>query len=261
MLDLARELVTFGQKYPNPAAHPNGATDNGDPTWDQDCAAFLNRFGEYTTPGWAPRVYGPDAWDVAKASGPLNTDAARAPIGAIHWWRGGAGHVGVDLRGGGTHVAMASHAATSQVAPALGTQSVAGYNRARPSMTYAGWTTNYAGAAFTTGGIEMDWDTFREFMSRWLVFHSRPKGSDMAAGGPTLHEAISTQGAVTRKDVLAKLEEVKAEVAKRGTVTLALTPEQTAVFAEQIAKRLPPAPTAVQIADEFDARARARLSA
>lgn len=147
----------FARKYPRPSAHPAGATSNGDSTWDQDCGVFVYRFGQYVigATAWvrANRVYGPTAWDVALASGALNPHAARCPAGGIHWWKsntvsGRPGHVGVDLDGGGTRLAMATYAVISALAPALGYQSVSGYSRAKPAMKYAGWTDNYAGARY-----------------------------------------------------------------------------------------------------------------
>lgn len=157
MPTLDEHFRAFAKKYPKPSAHPNGPTGNGDTTWDQDCAAFVYRFGLFVvgSAAWeeANDVYGPTAWDVCKASGTLVGDASKAPGGAIHWWRsstlsGAPGHVGVDLDGGGDRLAMATYAADPELAPALGYQSVDGYSAAKKTMKYAGWTLNYGGAKF-----------------------------------------------------------------------------------------------------------------
>lgn len=157
MPTLDEQFREFARKYPTPASHPNGPTANGDTTWDQDCAAFVYRFGMFVigNQAWqdACEVFGPTAWDVARASGTLNADASKAPGGAIHWWRsstlsGKPGHVGVDLIGGGTKLAMATYAADPELAPALGYASVAGYSAAKPAMKYVGWSLNYGGARF-----------------------------------------------------------------------------------------------------------------
>lgn len=74
-------------------------------SWSQMCGKLMSRFGEAIDPGWAPRITGPNAWNVGQESGPRNTDASKAPAGAIHWWRNRTvlypGHTGRDPTGGG----------------------------------------------------------------------------------------------------------------------------------------------------------------
>lgn len=118
---------------------PSDATN-----WNQQCGKGQFRFNS-TQNGWvsAPKVTGPGAIDVARASGVLNKNWAAAPIGAWHYWSVGTyGHVGQDASGGGTEVAMIG---TSKLATKIinygGFQSVTGYGTA----TYMGWATNYGG--------------------------------------------------------------------------------------------------------------------
>lgn len=112
--------------------------------WNQQCGKGQFRFNS-TQNGWisTPRVTGPGAIDVARASGSLNKDWASAPIGAWHYWSIGTyGHVGQDATGGGREVAMIG---TAKLAEKIinygGFQSVTGYGTA----TYMGWATNYGG--------------------------------------------------------------------------------------------------------------------
>ncbi len=93
--------------------------------------------------GTAKVVYNP-ATQAMKASGKLNTDPAKAPVGAFHYWRymsGGSdkGHVVFDLAGGGTRVLTASSYASPQWGKNAGVSSVARINQALGKSNYLGW--------------------------------------------------------------------------------------------------------------------------
>lgn len=127
------------------AAHPTRPPSRTSGTWDQLCGVLMYQFG--TTLPWAkaPGTTGPTAAAVGNASGWLNPNAAAAPIGAFHFWAiGSAGHVGMDLSGGGADVLMATKALRESWGSAIGVQSVAGYTKAK-GATYRGWATNYGG--------------------------------------------------------------------------------------------------------------------
>lgn len=111
--------------------------------WDQQCAKGQFRFNKWLLWLVAPKVTGPGAVDVARASGTLNKDWTKAPIGAWHYWSVGThGHVGQDLAGGGTRIAMFGSAKLNiTLAPFVGISSIAKYG----SSTYMGWATNYGG--------------------------------------------------------------------------------------------------------------------
>jgi hypothetical protein len=150
-MSLHDQLIHYAALHPKP--------DTGEDSWEQMCGNLIFRAGEHTTPSWAPRVTGPNAWDVGLASGPRNTDHTTAPVGAFHWWRnrnttGMPGHVGVDTYGGGHTVFMATYALQSGLGQGIGFNTVPGYTAAKPFMEYMGWTTNYAGARFTTTNPE-----------------------------------------------------------------------------------------------------------
>jgi GH25 family lysozyme M1 (1,4-beta-N-acetylmuramidase)/lysozyme family protein len=90
------------------------------------------------------------AYDAYLASGADNADYSAAPRGAFHWWSdGGAGHVALDLDGGGTRCLMASSQLSGgeDFAPGgyrIGTQSIARYNSLAGSH-YLGWTLDNVG--------------------------------------------------------------------------------------------------------------------
>jgi hypothetical protein len=75
----------------------------------------------------------------------VGTDATRAPIGAFHWWAmGTTGLVGIDLRGGGTTVFMASSHVQESWGTAIGTTAVLELATAA-SARYLGWSMDYLG--------------------------------------------------------------------------------------------------------------------
>lgn len=115
--------------------------------WDQMCGNLMFRFGVWY--GWATVPTGniDSAYRVAMASGWLNPDAAKAPVGAWHYFDIAGpnnGHVMQDGRGGGSTCLMAGWSLHTQIGEAIGFQSVWGYV-AEKNATYLGWATNYAG--------------------------------------------------------------------------------------------------------------------
>lgn len=237
---LARE---FAAKYPRPSLHPSGPQVA---SWDQMCGNLVYRFGAFTTPGWGPRITGPNAWNVGLESGPRNMDASRAPAGAIHWWRnrnasGMPGHTAVDLTGGGRDTFMATWAVRESLGSALGIQSVAGYSGAKTFMEYMGWTNNYAGARFafsgTAGGgytpIEED-DMFSDDDRKLLenVYYAITPGKAGVKGAGVLYSAVLgvpartvallDQATITQavKDAVAAVGGVDADAIADRTVAL-----------------------------------------
>lgn len=134
MSALRNKFVAYAQATPTIDGH----------TWNQFCALGMSRFQNFLG-GWItrPSRFGDYAIDVAHASGTLNKNYAAAPIGAYHWWSvGRAGHVGIDLDGGGSAVGMMGSAKLlTKYHDYIGISSVAYYGTA----TYMGWSTNYAG--------------------------------------------------------------------------------------------------------------------
>lgn len=121
------------------AAHPHPRTRPSS-SWDQLCALGMYQ-SNLDIWGWkvAPRVTGPNATDIANASGVLNPNWRIAPRGAFHFW---TNHVAFDCSGGGTDLAMYGTSNLGQtIVPFAGFQSVPGYTR----QTYRGWATNYGG--------------------------------------------------------------------------------------------------------------------
>lgn len=151
---MTTELETLFRKYAASHKKPIGPTPTGTASWDQMCAALMFRFSSYVTDhyieqhvnaSWRPRYVG-NAIDVANHSKPLNKNYSRAPVGAFHFWDiGRYGHVGVDLRGKGVAVGMATRAVTTVLGAAIGFTSVAYYTRLKGAK-YLGWSTGYAGA-------------------------------------------------------------------------------------------------------------------
>lgn len=115
------------------AANPTRDGSN----WNGWCASQTYRFTKATT------AYDP-ATAAYRASSIVSTDASLAPIGAIHFWLdGGDGHVGVEVRGRGRGVFMASRHVTEVLAPSLGIVSVGDYNARAVGLRYAGWSRQY----------------------------------------------------------------------------------------------------------------------
>ena len=116
-------------------------------SWADACAlgqAIWNRqaFGWNHEGG----VWGPGAVDVGRASGPLNRDPSKAPVGAWHFWSNGRyGHVGRDLSGGGHDVGMfGTNGVRVKLAEFVGIQSADAYAQ-RAGGHYMGWATTYGG--------------------------------------------------------------------------------------------------------------------
>jgi len=191
LYDLA---VAFSKKSPPPGAKRSATED-----WRDACGALVNQFTLYAG-GWAknPSAYGPNARVIGDHSGPLNTNAAAAPISAFHFWyldAGGAddlGHVGRDLNGGGTDILMATGRAVKvRLAPYLGIQSVAGYNAT--GARYRGWSTNYYGGI--SGYVEpapAPTATQRQVAGKNAVRRDAPATSGKALGSPLLAGSIQT---------------------------------------------------------------------
>ena len=115
-------------------------THNGGP-WDGWCAALMARM--CIAYGNGPIPIPPSAQMAGDWAGKLNSDYTKAPIGAFHYWKWGAdGHVGLDTKGGGTSVFMASSYLSESLSNSIGFQSVDAYTR-NGSFPYRGWSMNY----------------------------------------------------------------------------------------------------------------------
>ena len=107
-------------------------------SWSGWCAALMVRFGGFATPA-------PTTIAAYHASSISSTDSTTAPIGAFHYWDlGTAGHVGVDLLGGGSVVFMASSHLGDSWGTAIGVNSVGAYGAASGAR-YLGWSIDYNG--------------------------------------------------------------------------------------------------------------------
>jgi len=116
------------------AANPlrNGAS------WSGWCGALMMRFGGFA-------VSAPSAIAAYHGSSIVSTDLTAAPIGAFHYWDiGSAGHVGVDLLGGGSTVFMASGHLGDAWGTAIGVNSVGAYTSVSGAR-YLGWSMEYNG--------------------------------------------------------------------------------------------------------------------
>ena len=131
-LTLDEKARTFARLHP---AHDGG-------TWHLWCGALMARMciAYGTVPSFPFPATAKIAGDLA---GALNPDYAKAPIGAFHYWTAASdGHVGLDTRGGGTHVFMASAFIAESLGNAIGFQSVEVYSR-NGAYPYRGWSMNY----------------------------------------------------------------------------------------------------------------------
>lgn len=110
--------------------------------FDQGCQALVYQTAlEF---GVAVQVY-PSAAAAMRASGKLNKDWTKAPVGAIHYWYGGnlpaAGHDGVELEGGGKGVGMGTgRSAGKSLGNGVRICTVPQYTAT--GALYAGWSIN-----------------------------------------------------------------------------------------------------------------------
>jgi len=126
--DKAREFAKLHPKH-------NGGT------WHLWCAALMARL--CIAYGAGPIPIPASAQMAGDWAGKLNPDSTVAPIGAFHYWRWGAdGHVGLDTKGGGTDVFMASSFIRESLGDGIGFQSVNGYTR-NGAFPYRGWSMLY----------------------------------------------------------------------------------------------------------------------
>lgn len=109
----------------------------GGGTWHLWCGALMYQmcYAYGITPDPIPST----AKLAGDAAGKLNLIARLAPIGAFHYWSWDTdGHVGLDTKGGGTDVFMASSLLRETLGDGIGFQSVTGYPH-----PYRGWSLFY----------------------------------------------------------------------------------------------------------------------
>lgn len=118
-------------------AHP---TKEGN-TWHLWCASLMYRM--CAAYGSGPVPIPSSAKMAGDWAGKLNLDATKAPIGAFHYWTWDVdGHVGLDTKGGGTNVFMASSFVRESLGNGIGFQTVVGYTR-NGAFPYRGWSMLY----------------------------------------------------------------------------------------------------------------------
>lgn len=110
-------------------------------TWHLWCASLMYRM--CVAYGSGPIPVPASAKIAGDLAGKLNLDYTKAPVGAFHYWTWGIdGHVGLDTKGGGTDVFMASAFIRESFGNAIGFQSVDRYTR-DGAYPYRGWSMNY----------------------------------------------------------------------------------------------------------------------
>lgn len=114
-------------------AENNPKRDGG--TWDQWCASLMYRYNR-------ARVAYSNATKAGDAAQPLNPNVSEAPIGAVHYWGNGDGHVAQDMRGRGALLFMASRRVTESLGDAIGMISFNDY-QAAAGLPYRGWAMRY----------------------------------------------------------------------------------------------------------------------
>lgn len=120
--------------------------------WNQQCQRLVwNVVWRESGIAEGQMVTYPTATDARVASSIVSTDAAAAPVGAIHYWKNPAeGHVGVSLGGGSvlmTGTPYALGAGGTQLGANFGVTTVWAYND-RMANPYLGWA--YANGANPT---------------------------------------------------------------------------------------------------------------
>jgi len=130
-MTLDEKARTFARLHPT---HDRG-------TWHLWCASLMYRM--CAAYGSGPIPIPASAQMAGDWAGKLNPYYTVAPIGAFHYWTWGSdGHVGLDTKGKGTDVFMASSFIRESLGDGIGFQSVAGYSR-NGAFPYRGWSMNY----------------------------------------------------------------------------------------------------------------------
>lgn len=146
MTTLYDAAKAFAKKYPSRPASRSGGT------WSQLCGILVIQFGGYLSGATAadmeldaglkwkkpPTKLHRSADEARSNSGRLNTNHLKAPVGAFHFWDNN--HVGIDLKGRGQVIFMASEHLKESWGSDIGVQKATGY----PGK-YLGWSKNYAG--------------------------------------------------------------------------------------------------------------------
>lgn len=169
MGSLEQQARKFAALYPKrPPSRPTG-------TWDGLCGVLMIQFGGFlggastdqlardARPFWRVDPGGAieTALVAASDSGLLDKRHTKAPVGAFHFWSVPgvpAGHVGMDLRGGGAMIFMASGFLTDEWGERgshIGVNTWKGYTHNGPrGAAYLGWATNYSGGKVKLPGGE-----------------------------------------------------------------------------------------------------------
>jgi len=130
-MTLDEKARAFAKEHPT---HDGG-------TWHLWCASLMYRM--CAAYGVGPLPVPSSAHIAGDLAGKLNPDYTKAPIGAFHYWQYGVdGHVGLDIKGGGTSVFMASVFIREPLGNSIGFQSVTGYTR-NEICPYRGWSMLY----------------------------------------------------------------------------------------------------------------------
>ncbi|MFD5864348.1 hypothetical protein ACFWGP_05315 [Agromyces sp. NPDC127015] len=133
-------LEALARAYANRYKTPG----SGEASWDQMCGSLMFRMCDLY--GKEPTGDVRSAYIVYERSSIVSTDPSKAQPGDFHFWAIGGrynGHVGLDVRGGGSTVFMATRAVRESLGSAIGFQSVQGYSNAK-GATYLGFSRGYA---------------------------------------------------------------------------------------------------------------------
>ena len=142
MTTLFDEGKAYATKHPKRSANPDGS--GALTSWEGWCQSLAWRFSDAYGHGANPSF--DNALHAAQASGKLNKDWKSAKPGAYHYWGTGVspdGHVGIDLKGGGSWILMASNHITTVWGDAIGCASWTQYQNAigdPKGAKYLGWS-------------------------------------------------------------------------------------------------------------------------
>lgn len=137
-------MTTIQQVIENGQAIAAEGHDGGG-TWSGLCLAFVTGAANFRSSEYA-------SWARDASEQPLNPDYTTAPPGAWHWWtcclEDGvyAGHVAIDLNGGGTRVMMSTGMTLDEDwGNEAGTVAIANYLANFPANSYDGWSRDCQG--------------------------------------------------------------------------------------------------------------------
>jgi len=129
-MNLEEQTRTFGKENPT---YEGGS-------WGGHCGSAIFRFlQKYGIP---PTISHETAQEMATDARPLNKNYSLAPAGSFHYWAYGQdGHVGLEVRGGGKLIFMASSNLTESLGKDIGFTTMENYKLG--GLPYWGWSKTY----------------------------------------------------------------------------------------------------------------------